>query len=217
MAVWDSAERRTRSPLSRSWLAGAIFAFDAWLRRHYAVFEYTDNAACIFRLSISRAPKSLTLRDGTQIHDGQRIARLHFWNEQVPALPKDGPTIAWARQMQRAIEISLRELALYMKSRADLGDITVVLGDVPNATGAQRDQLARIMARYGFEAIVDAENLPLAERLHRLGENMLISLLVFAHNAGALRADTLQRVRLPIYLSRRILEREFGDLNVASG
>jgi len=45
--------------------------------------------------------------------------------------------------------------------------------------------------------------------LHRFGENILISLIVLAHNAGALRSDTLARVRVPIFLSRRVLDHEF--------
>jgi hypothetical protein len=211
MAIWDSAEQTTRSPYSRSWLADAVFALDARLRRQQAVFEYTNNPTCVFRLDINRAPRSLTLRDGTRVSAGQRIARLHFWNEQIPPVPKSGPTIGWARQMQRAMETSLRELARYVSSHADLDDVAAVLGDAPSGTRAQREQLARIMARFGFEAVVEPENLPLGERLHRLGQNILISLIVFTHNAGALRADTLQRVRLPIYLSRHTLEREFGD------
>ena len=218
MALWDSAERRTRSPYSRSWLAEVIFALDAWLRRRQAVFDYTSNPACVFRLAFSRAPSSLTLCDGTHVRIGQRIARLHFWNEQVPPLPESGPTIAWARQMQRAMEISLSELARYLRTSADLGDVIMILGDVPSGTRAQREQLARIMARFGFEAIAEPEDLPIGERLRRFAENILISLIILAQNAGALRADTLQRVRLPIYLSRHALERQFGDLSaVASG
>lgn len=212
MAIWDSAEQGTRSRYGHSWLAGAVSALDARLRRQQAVFEYTSNPACVFRLDISHAPRSLTLRDGTCVRAGQRLARLHFWNEQIPPVPKHGPTIGWARQMQRAMEISLGELARYIASRADLGDVSVILGDAPSGTKAQREQLARIMERFGFEAVVEPENLPICERLHRFGENILISLMVFAHNAGALRPDTLWRVRLPIYLSRRILEREFGDV-----
>jgi hypothetical protein len=50
----------------------------------------------------------------------------------------------------------------------------------------------------------------MGERLHRFGENILISLIVLAHNPGALRPDTLKRVRVPIYLSRRVLEKKFG-------
>jgi hypothetical protein len=216
MAVWDSTERRARSPYSRSWLAEVVFALDARLRRRQAVFEYTNNSACVFRLDISRAPRSLTLRDGTRVRAGQRIARLHFWTEQIPPVPKNGPTIGWARQMQRAMETSLGELRRFLASRPDLNDITVVLGDAPSGTKTQREQLARIMARFGFEAIVEPDNLPLRERLHRFGENILISLMVFVQNAGALRADTLQRVRLPIYLSRRVLERQFGDLSAST-
>ena len=66
------------------------------------------------------------------------------------------------------------------------------------------------MARYGFEAIVQSGQMSIGERLHRFGENILISLIILAHNPGALRSDTLRRVRLPIYLSRRMLEKEFG-------
>ncbi len=75
-------------------------------------------------------------------------------------------------------------------------------------TKSQSGQIARIMAYYGFETIPETGPLPLADRLHRFGENILISLIVLAHNAGALRSDTLARVR-PIFLSWRALDHEF--------
>ncbi len=212
MAVWDSAEQRASSPYSHPWLAEALSALDGRLRRRQAVFEYTRHPACVFRLDISHARQSLTLRDGTRVRAGQRIGRLHFWNEQIPPMPLRGATIGWARRMQRAIEISLRELARYLASRPDLADIAVICGEAPSGTRNQSAQLARVMAHYGFEALPEPARLPIGERLHRFGENILVSLIVFAHNPGALRADTLSRVRLPIYLSRRILEREFDWL-----
>jgi YkoP domain len=213
MTVCDSAQRKSRAPHSRRWLVEALSAFDDRQRRRQAVFEYTRNPACIFRLDICRAPHELTLSDGTLVRPGDRMARLHFWNEQIPTLPEDGATIAWARRMQRAIGVSLHELARYLAARPDLADIAVVSGLVPSATKSQSGQLARIMGYYGFETIPEPHPLPLRERLHRLGENILISFIVFAHNAGALRPDTLMRVRVPIYLSRRVLESEFtaGD------
>lgn len=207
MAAWDSAGQRTWRRHSHPWLAEALFAFDAWLRRRQAVFEYTSNPACVFRLDISRSRRPLVLRDGTRVHPGQRIARLHFWNEQVPPVPKQGATIAWARQMQQAMATSLTELANYLASRPELSDVTVVCADAPSGTRAQSEQLARIMRRYGFETIAAPEHLAIAERAHRLGENILISLIVFARNAAALRVDTLQRVRVPIYVSRAVLEK----------
>ena len=212
MAVWDSAEQRMWPRHSHRWLAELLFALDARLRRRQAVFEYTRDRRCVFRLDLGRSPRALVLRDGTRVHPGQRIARLHFWNEQIPPLPENGPTIAWARQMQQAIATSLAALARYLVSRPELSDIAVVYGDVPSGTRAQSEQLARIMAYYGFETIAEPERLPIAERVHRFGENILISLIVLASNAAALRGDTLKRVRVPIYLSRRVLEKRFNGM-----
>jgi len=210
MTLWDSAEHSAGSQHSHPWLAELLFALDQRLRRGQAVFEYSQAPSCIFRLEIARAQRTLVLHDGPDVREGERIARLHFWNEHVPPVPRDGATIGWAHRMQQAIAEALRELARFLASRPDLGDIAVICADVPNATASQREKLARIMAHYGFEAILEREYLPIAERLRRFGENILISLIVFARNAAALRTDTLARVRLPIFLSRRTLMQRFG-------
>lgn len=210
MAVWDSAEQTSRSPQSPRWLAQAVAVLDAGLRRRQAVFEYTQNPACVFRLDVSPVAQPLVLRDGTRVVAGRRIARLHFWNEQVPAVPRTGATIGWGRRMRRAIATSLHELASFLAARPEFNDVTVICAHAPSGTKNQTEQLARIMARYGFEAIVQSGQMSIGERLHRFGENILISLIILAHNPGALRSDTLRRVRLPIYLSRRMLEKEFG-------
>jgi len=217
MVVWDSATQRAQSTHSHPWLAEIIFALDSRLRRGHAIVEYSAHPSCIFRLEIGRAARQLSLRDGTQLRSGQRVAQLHFWNEHIPPMPQDGATIRWARSMQKSIAISLRELAHFLLSRPDLRDISVICGEVPSGTKAQSRQVAHIMAYYGFETRNDDEPLPIGERLHRFGQNVLISLIVFAQNAAALRIDTLNRVRVPIYLSRRTLERKFGNLDGQSG
>lgn len=216
MAVWDSAKHGTPSPHSHPWLADALFAFDTRLRRRSAVIEYSNHPSCIFRLDIARVRQPVTLRDGTRLNPGERMARLHFWNEQVPAVPRNGTTIGWARRMQQSIALSLRELARYLALRPDLRDITMICGDVPSGTKAQSRQLAYIIGYYGFEAIAEQERLSIGERIHRLAENILISLIVFAHNARTLRRDTLSRARLPIYLSRRALDERFGGANASA-
>jgi hypothetical protein len=218
MTVCDSAQRKSRAPYGRRWLVEALSAFDDRQRRRQAVFEYTSNPACIFRIDVTRASRAVTLRDGTFVRPGDRVVRLHFWNEQIPTLPEDGATIAWARRMQKAIGGSLEELARYLAAQPDLADIAAICGHVPSGTKSQSGQIARIMAYYGFETILETEPLPFAERLHRFGENILISLFVLAHNAGALRSDTLARVRVPIFLSRRALDHEFtAEEKVAFG
>lgn len=215
MAVF--AKQSPASCYSHPWLAETLFAFDNRLRQHRGVIEYSAHPACLFRLEIAEAHRSLILADGTSLRPGERIVRLHFWNEHIPPVPTGGTTIRWARQVQRSISLSFHELAGYLSSRPDLCDISVVCGDVPSATREQCGQIEYIMAYYGFETIMETERLPLAERLHRLGENILISLTVFAQNPVALRLDTLQRVRVPIYLSRGTLERKFGSVNTGAG
>jgi len=210
MAVWDSANQATFSPRRRGWVAGAVDALDARLRRDQAVYEYTANPACVFRLDIWDVDKPITLRDGTRISAGDRAARLHFWNEQIPVIPKTGATIAWARQLHRGIGISLRELVGFLASRPGLNDVALVCADVPSGTKEQSAQVARIMAHYGFEWRPEPEHFSIGERVKRLGENILISMIIFTHNPSALHLGTLRRVRVPIYLSRRALEREFG-------
>jgi len=205
------------SRYSHPWLADTLFAFDASLRRHHGIIEYSAHPDCIFRIEIAPARRRLTLADGTQLRPGERIVRLHFWNAHIPAVPKRGTTLRWARRMQRCISISLHELARYLSSEPDLCDISVVCGDVPSATRGQCQQIEHIMAYYGFETIMDTRRLPLGERVHRLGENILISLTVFAQNPATLRCDTLRRVRVPIYLSRRILECKFGSVTTGVG
>src|ERR1700728_676222 len=216
MAVWDSANRESYAPRSHPWLAQGLFALDVHLRRRQAVFEYTEHPSCIFRLGIAHSSRSIALTDGTYVEAGRRIARLHFWNEHIPPFPENGATIAWARQMRRAIAISLHQLALYFASRPDLDDIAVICGDVPSGTKPQIGKLARIMAHYGFEVIPEPEHLSIAQRLQRFGENFLISMIVFALNAGALRPHTLNRLRLSICFSRRLLNEKFGKVGMAA-
>lgn len=211
MAVSGSARQSVSLSPSHPWLAGILFALDDYLRQHHAVRDFSFDPSCIFRLDIARANRALVMRDGTHLHPGDRIGRLHFWNEHIPPAPDNGTTIGWARQMQRRIAISLRELACYLASQPDLCDIAVICGNVPSATNAQSEQLARIMARYGFETIPERGPHAIGEHIHRLAENILISLIVFAQNAKALRVDSLSRVRVPIYISRRTLHERFGD------
>jgi hypothetical protein len=213
MTVWESDNRPPQqSPYSHPRLAELIFALDKLLRQRYGVLEYSSHPSCIFRIEICPSRRNLTLRDGTRVSASDRIARLHYWNEQMPATRLYTSQIVWAREFHRRIAISLTELARYLRVQSDLADVNVVCGDVASAVGEQSEQIAHIMQRYGFEAILVAEPLLLRDRLTRLGENILISLMVLAQNADALRVDTLRRTRVPIYISRQTLEQKFGSI-----
>jgi hypothetical protein len=199
---------RHRSGHDHPWLAVIVDAIDQRLRAREGVGEYSTCPECILRFQIAESRNGLVLSDGTQVHAGDRIIDLHLWNEQLPTMPERGATLAWARRISRALDLSLRELARYLAERRDLDNVLAIRANLSLASGERSHQLARITARFGFERL--AASRPQSGRLHRLGENILISLMVIAYNATAFRLDSLRRDRVPVYMSRRMLTSRFG-------
>ena len=203
--VAPPAKERRHSRLER-----VIFGIDGALRRWQSVVEFTGDPNCILRIRIGRLERDLMLTDGSFGRAGDRFVDLHLWNEHVPAMPRQGASIAWARQMHVCFQQSLAQLARYLAERGDLNDISVVRCTLMFA-GPERDgQMARLLARYGFELVPADNPLGVRERALRFGENILISLIVLARNAAALRRDTLRRGRRRVFMSRRLLEQRYA-------
>ncbi|MGH8228461.1 MAG: YkoP family protein [Steroidobacteraceae bacterium] len=206
MSVELSEKRGSGLP----WLDHAIFRLDGWLRRRLGIFEYSTDSNCIFRLELGRAGHGLALSDGTRVRVGDRLLMLHFWNENVPAMGQEGPTVAWARGVSRNVEFSLRELARYLQQQPSLQDFVALCGDMHLGSTRKTQQIERIVAHYGFEAVDDAH----AERrgaLHRIGMSILIFMLLAATNPVALRSTVLRRYHRRVFLSRATLERRYRN------
>jgi hypothetical protein len=192
------------------WLEQLIFGLDGMLRRWQSVVEYTHDPTCILRIKFGRLDQDFALSDGTVGHAGERFIDLHLWNEQVPAMPKEGASIAWARRMSLCFQHSLRQLARYLASHTDFDDISLVRCTMGFAGQERNDQMVRLIGRYGFEFVPPATTVTMAERVRRLGENIFISLIVLARNQAALRRDTLRRGRTRAFMSRKVLEQRYG-------
>jgi hypothetical protein len=194
-----------------SWLERIILGLDGALRRWQSVVEYTRDPTCILRIKLGRLDRGLVLADGTSGRTGDRFIDLHLWNEHIPPMPKEGASIAWARQMHVCFQQSLQQLARYLAARPDLDDISVVRCTLMFA-GAERDgQMVRLLGRYGFDLVPAASHLTMGERARRFGENILITLIVLTRNAASLRRDTLRRGRTRVFMSRRALEQRYGS------
>jgi YkoP domain len=196
-------------PRDHSWLRAALWALDARLRLRHGVREYTRSRECMFRIQVTRAAADLTLCDGTRLRAGDRIIDLHVWNEQFPRMAARGPTLGWAARINRSMELSLQELATHLTCQG-LADIAAVRANMGTGPDEERRRFARFMARFGFEAMPAREPGSLAERMHRLGENVLVCAMVLARNPAAFRPSLLWRGRLEMYLSRRCLEERYG-------
>jgi hypothetical protein len=197
------------------WLQSAVFALDRRIRQKLGVYEYTMHPECLFRLQLVHVEDPLVLADGTAVAPGNRALALHLWNERIPVMGPLGPTLAWARKIDRAIHASLRELACYLAAQPSLRDIAAICGDMPVRGTRQAEQLARIMARYGFEAavgIADRRNL-----IHRFGDAVLVLMLVWATNPCAVRSAVLRCCNMRLFVSRAALERRYtASMRVAT-
>lgn len=196
--------------LNRPWLGAILEALDGRLRLQQGVIEFTRCPACLFRIQVITSWDDFVLSDGTHVRPNDRLISLHLWNEQFPAFPASGPTLAWARHFNRAVDVSLHELAHFLEVREDLDDVKAICGNAPFAPMARSAQLARFVSRFGFERIAVNGSQSLRQRVHWFGENILIAMMVLAHNSAALRADTLWRDRTLIFLSRQMLQRRYG-------
>jgi len=196
----------------RPWLEAMVAAIDDRLRRRQGVFEYSDNPDCVFRIALVAANRDYTLADGVKVRVGDRLISLHLWNEQFPAFPENGlTTLGWARRVGRGFEISLRQLARFLATRRDLDDVVAVCGTMAFGVAPRDARDAGFAGCFGFERVATPVPLTLTQRLHRLGENILLTMLVLARNAAALRADTLRRDRMVVILSRRKLLERYGS------
>jgi len=203
----DRAARAAQDASAAGWLASAVFALDRHIRRRIGVYEYTLHPQCLFRLQVVRLDDPLVLADGTSVGHGSRVLVLHLWNEQMPVIGPMGPTLAWARKADRAMVISLRELACYLAAQPHLRDIELICANMPVIGSAQAEQLARILARYGFEAAVDDTDR--RGLLHRFGDGVLVLMLVWAANPRAVRSAMLRCCNMRVLVSRAALEQRY--------
>ena len=108
------------------WFEAMVAALDDRLRVRHGVIEYTNSTECLFRIQLAASNDDYVLSDGTCIRVGDRVVNLHVWDEQFPCFSGKGPTLAWARRVNQAFEISLRELAGFRDARSDFDDVIAV-------------------------------------------------------------------------------------------
>ena len=192
------------------WLEAMVAALDDRLRQRHGVIEYTNSPECLFRIQLVTSNENYVLSDGTCIRHGDPVANLHVWNEQFPCFPGKGPTLSWARRVNQAFELSLRELAGFLDGRCDLDEVIAICANMSLEPAERSTQLVRFVGRFGFERIAAVSSRSFRQQMHWFGENILISMIVLARNAAALRTDTLRRDRTLVLLSRRELRRRYG-------
>lgn len=174
------------------------------------IFEYSSDPDCLARIAIVPADDDVRLADGTAVHKGDRVIDLHFWNDRIPKMPKEGGSLAWGAQMERRLIVSFRDLSAYLDARPDLRDIVVIRAETAFSVRSGPVKIERLMARWGFESHTPVAAPGLTARLHRFGADLLLAALTWAFNAGALRHTGLKRRRDRFWMARRVLNERYG-------
>lgn len=203
----SAASVEARPGLLRRLIAG----IDGWLRRRQGIFEYTQNPECILRLSRGTAPRDIILPDDTQVAAGEVVGELHMWNEHAPTIPAGGPSVGWAKKLQRGFKTSLQDLAAYVPTDPSFASVRVF-----HAAGAfvgrnGNEQIEKMARHYGFETIDMDPPKDIFGRIHFWGDNLLVWLLGWTFNPRSVwHMPVFNRKRQEMWLSRDTLMRLFG-------
>ena len=200
----ELAQKRTLGAVSGQW----IFALDRWLCRRLGIYEYSAREDCLFRAELRCADEGVLLSDGLQVRPGDPLLELHLWNEHVPPMGR-GPSVAWGRRTARMMDASLRELGQHLTQSVDCRRVVALRAQMRLRTDRQSAQLASIFRRFGFEPVAYPKR-GLPGRLHLLGENVLVALLILAANPVSLRAGLLRTNCTRVIISREAFLRRYG-------
>ncbi len=160
-----------------------VRAFDRFLCRRQGVFVFWDDPDCLFRAQFMRAPREIVL-PGTVIPAGAKVLGLHFWNEHLPQIAPEGPTVAQAVRGRRMIASTFRALAREMRSDPRMEGVQALGGATVLFAAGDGSSGERLFTRLGFTVF------PYRSPLGRFGEfweNFYTWALMWAYNAVSLQ------------------------------
>lgn len=186
-----------------------ISRFDWFLRRLYGIREFTPEDNCIVRIAFRKSNRELTLSDETRILKGETIGELHFWNERIPPMPKDGPDLAWGLEFHRLMRRSLAELARYIESAPECKRVRAFRGETAVDSQEGLKQAAELIGRLGFDLYPLGRSVSHLKPFLEFWENIYLWGLIWTFNPASLRGKRLIDLqRCQIWISRRrLLER----------
>jgi hypothetical protein len=188
-------------------LSWAVRSVDAMLRRRQGIEEFTDDPACIFRISLARAGRALVLSDGAAIRPADPIVEIHYWNEHLSPIPEQGLNPAWAASFKRGLRYSLALVADLVAHDPRFGSVVAIHGAPAFAVESGAGSSARISERLGYDVVGD-------ERahgpIHAWLDSVLVWFLMWTFNRTSTRGRGISHGRIQIWMSRRKLIERYG-------
>lgn len=186
-----------------------IRGFDSFLRWALGVFEFCSAPDCLLRVRRITLSRPLIL-DGVTYPIGTAAIELHLWNEHLPPLPPEGPTLRWAVQTQRRLKQSFQALARRLPHDPRLADAQLVIGITVLPLAGTHAGGVRLFEQLGFTI------LPYHNPLGRFGEfweNLYTWGIMWTFNTPTLEGRSLLRLRRSeVWMTTAELLRRYGEI-----
>jgi hypothetical protein len=131
------------------------------------------------------------------------------WNEHIPAIPPEGPDLAWALAFRRRLGHSLAQLAAHVASSPGTQRLQAFRADLSFGGRYELEQWRAMLERWGFDLVDRESRNGLWGRLADWGDNMYAWLLVWAFNPASLQGEGPSRRRDRLWMSRGVLQRRY--------
>jgi hypothetical protein len=168
-----------------------VYALDRLLRSRLGLFEYWDDPDCLFRVRVTDAPGDLHVSEG-EIPTGAPVLELHLWNEHIPPMFVDTPSITAAVQIRRTLTSSTRALACRMRTDPHLHGVQAVGGVTPLFSAGDGSAMEKLFIRLGFTTR-PYQN-PMG-RFAEFWEEVYGWMIMWAYYRGTKRPRTLGKIR----------------------
>lgn len=144
---------------------------------------FWDDPDCLFRAQIARASRPIAL-PGTEIPAGAKVLGLHFWNEHMPQIAPEGPTLEQAVRGRRMIVSTFHALAREMHHDPRMEGIQALGGATVLFAAGDDSSGEKLFTRLGFTVFPHRNTLG---RFGEFWENFYTWALMWAYNAVSLR------------------------------
>ena len=152
---------------------------------------------------MGRSTRELTLSDGMRIEKGEVVGELHLWNEHLPRMDEEGPSVEWALKAYHLWMVSLKKLTTYLENDPQFESIRAFRGE----TAFLRDDLesSALFERLGFD-LVRRNPTGKLRRFGEFWENLYTWWLIWTFNPGSMKTKDLMRLeRAQLWISRQAL------------
>lgn len=181
---------------------------DAFLRKIQGIYEFTDDSECLLRIQLTRAAHTVTI-GGERIMKSDVVLAVHAWNERMPKLPAQGPTLEWALRLRRQVIHSFVKVAQEIGQDHQYSQVRAVCGESALFSFTDHTGGTRLMEHLGFTV------LPYHRPLGRFGEffeNLFSWWMLWTYNDASQHSRKFWRLqRTEIWMTVDEFIRRYSD------